>query len=319
MNSPITYSVYVKSITFEANNVLAYELRPVKDVKLPVFCAGAHIDLIIEGVTPRSYSLLNDPRETNRYVIAVAKDPKSRGGSRLIHEKLRTGDRLQVSAPKNYFPLTEGAHRTTLIAGGIGITPLWSMAQRLNALGAPWDLFYFARDRESAALLERIEQTSGTGHLHLNLALDVEATIERIQAIFAEDDGERHYYCCGPSGMLEAYKAAAAKIPSERVHYESFAPMQEANTAGGYDVSLARTGKTLMIQEGQTLLDALCEAGVEVMNSCREGICGACEVRVLAGIPDHRDSILSHAEREANKTMFVCCSGSKSPNLILDL
>ncbi|MCY1538812.1 Phenoxybenzoate dioxygenase subunit beta [compost metagenome] len=119
--------------------------------------------------------------------------------------------------------------------------------------------------------------------------------------------------------MLEAYKAAAAKIPSERVHYESFAPMQEANTAGGYDVSLARTGKTLMIQEGQTLLDALCEAGVEVMNSCREGICGACEVRVLAGIPDHRDSILSHAEREANKTMFVCCSGSKSPNLILDL
>lgn len=319
MSAPNRHQVYVKSITHEADDVLAYELRACGEGELPPFTAGSHIDLVIDGIPLRSYSLLNDPAERHRYLIAVAKDPKSRGGSRLIHERLRCGDSLQISAPKNHFPLVDGAHRSVLIAGGIGITPLWSMAQHLSGKGAAWELHYFARNRCSAALLERMQDSIARGDSRLLLERDVEATLREIRDLFSADDGERHYYCCGPSGMIEAYKDLSRGIAGDRVHFESFVPLQEAATAGGYEVVLAKTGKTLSMEAGKSILDALGEAGVEVMSSCREGICGACEVRVIEGIPDHRDSILSDAEKQANKTMFVCCSGSRSPRLVLDL
>lgn len=319
MSAPNRHHVYVKSITHEADDVVAYELRACDEEELPPFTAGSHIDLIIDGIPLRSYSLLNDPAESRRYVIAVARDPKSRGGSRLIHETLRSGDTLQISSPKNHFPLVDGPHRSVLIAGGIGITPLWSMAQHLSGKGAAWELHYFARSHRNAALLERMQGGIECGDIHLLLARDVEATVRDIRALFGADDGERHYYCCGPSGMIEAYKALSQGIDGRRIHFESFVPLQEAATAGGYEVVLAKTGKTLSMEAGKSILDALGEAGVEVMNSCREGICGACEVRVIEGTPDHRDSILSDAEKQANRTMFVCCSGSRSPRLVLDL
>ncbi|MCY1416594.1 Phenoxybenzoate dioxygenase subunit beta [compost metagenome] len=206
-----------------------------------------------------------------------------------------------------------------LIAGGIGITPLWSMAQHLSGKGTAWELHYFARSHRNAALLERMQGDIERGDIHLLLARDVETTVSDIRALFGADAGERHYYCCGPSGMIEAYKALSQGIDGHRIHFESFVPLQEAATAGGYEVVLAKTGKTLSMEAGKSILDALGEAGVEVMNSCREGICGACEVRVIEGTPDHRDSILSDAEKQANRTMFVCCSGSRSPRLVLDL
>ena len=318
MSSPTTYSVYVKSITHEAEQVLAFDLRPTEGVELPRFTAGAHIDVIIEGMPIRSYSLLNSADEANRYVIAVAKDPQSRGGSRFLHEQLRCGAKIQVGAPRNLFPLEEDARETILVAGGIGITPLWSMAQRLESLGRTWKLYYFAREAKFASLLEHI-RTADQCNVELLYGLPPEKTVEKLNDIFAEDAQGRHYYCCGPTGMLEAYKAAATSVESERVHFESFVPTHEMSTEGGYEVCLSKSGKTFTVEAGQSLLDAILSSGVDVMNSCREGICGACEVQVFEGEPDHRDSILSDSERAAGKSMFVCCSGSKSPRLVLDL
>ena len=154
---PNTIQVYIKSVTHEADGVLAYELKGLEGVTLPAFTPGAHIDVMAEGIPLRSYSLLNDPSERNRYVIAVAKDPNSRGGSIMIHERLRPGDRLQVSEPRNLFPLAEGEHRSVLIAGGIGITPLWCMAQYLNSKKMDWELHYFARSVNHAALIDAMQ------------------------------------------------------------------------------------------------------------------------------------------------------------------
>lgn len=321
MSSQNSFSVYVKSVIHEAHDILSYEFLPLPEAgaELPPFAAGAHIDLIIEGAPLRSYSLLNSQSDKNRYVIAVAKDPKSRGGSRLIHEKLHCGDQIKVSAPKNCFELYEGGGKAILLAGGIGITPIWSMAQRLENLAINWELHYFARGRESAALLDRLESSFKYGEVHLHFAQSVDETVSTISSLLSAGDDDTHFYCCGPSGMLNSYLEASKAVPSVRVHYESFVPLQEASTGGGFEVHLARSGKTVSVVEGQSVLDALGQAGVEVMNSCREGICGACEVQVLEGQPDHRDSILSEYERSSNKTMFVCCSGSKSPRLVLDL
>lgn len=316
-----TYQVYIKSITHEAEGVLAFELRGVDGVSLPPFTAGAHIDVIADAIPLRSYSLLNAPSDTDRYVIAVAKDPKSRGGSIKIHEQLRPGHRIEVSAPRNLFRLAQGRHRSVLIAGGIGITPIWCMAQHLQEQGAEWEMHYFARTANHAALLDAMQQHVNNERVNLFFAYDVQATIDHIRDLFSRDDGVQHYYCCGPAGMIDAYtdQAETFSIPSQRVHFESFIPTQKAATSGGYEVVLAKTGKTLQMTAGKSILDALTENGVEVTNSCREGICGACEVPVLEGTPDHRDSILSDSERSAGKTIFVCCSGSKTSRLVLDL
>ncbi|KQQ60199.1 hypothetical protein ASF84_05725 [Pseudomonas sp. Leaf127] len=318
MQASMLYPVYVKSITHEAEQVLAFDLRPVSGIELPPFTAGAHIDVVIEGMPTRSYSLLNHPDDKNRYVIAVARDPASRGGSRYLHERLRCGATLQVGAPRNLFALDPAACATVLIAGGIGITPLWSMAQQLESQGKPWTLYYFARESRHAALLERIDAAS-RNNVELLYALTPEQTMATLRGIFAADASQRHYYCCGPAGMLKAYKEAAAEVDSTRVHFESFVPTHEMASEGGYEVHLARSGKTLAVDKGQSLLEAMLASGIEVMNSCREGICGACEVAVLEGEPDHRDSILSDDERQAGKSMFVCCSGSKSSRLVLDI
>jgi len=319
MNSVSKHSVYVKSVRHEAESILSFELLPGPGAALPAFTAGSHIDLFIPGVPTRSYSLLNDQSESNRYEVAVAKDSKSRGGSKLLHERLRAGDRFEVSDPKNLFPLNEASELSVLIAGGIGITPLWSMAQRLESLQANWKLVYFARSRESAALLDRMDKAFRYGHVELHLGYGAAETAASIAELFSQDAAATHYYCCGPSGMLETYKNAAVSIPNDRVHYESFVPLHDASTEGGFEVVLAKAGTVVKVQSGQSVLDALAEVGIEVMNSCREGICGACEVVVLDGTPDHRDSILSESEKASNKSMFVCCSGSKTPRLVLDL
>lgn len=319
MNSQKNFPVYVKSVTHEAEDILSFELRPIGDAELPKFTAGAHIDLIIDGVPERSYSLLNSQDDVGKYVVAVAKNINGRGGSKLIHEKLRSGDRLLVSAPKNLFQLYEGGGQAVLIAGGIGITPIWCMAQRLESLSIKWELNYFARGPESAALLEQLQKPFKFGNIRLHFAKTVDETLSEITGLFSNGDDTTHYYCCGPSGMLNAYLEIAKDICTSRIHYESFVPLQEASTDGGFEVHLARSGKILTVSQGQTLLDAIEHAGVQVMNSCREGICGACEVQVLEGTPDHRDSILSESERSNNKSMFVCCSGSKTPKLVLDL
>jgi tetrachlorobenzoquinone reductase len=314
----MTLSLLLKSITFEAEEIISLDLRPAAAAPLPPFTAGAHIDLTLGNGLTRSYSLANPQSETHRYVVAVQNDAASRGGSRFIHEALRVGQVLPASEPRNNFPLVEDAAETILFAGGIGITPLWCMAQRLHALGRPWRLYYAVRSRARAAFLDRIAALQPAA-LHPHADDEEGGRVFDFAPVIGEVRPGTQLYCCGPLPMLAAFEAATASLPPEIVHTEHFSPKAPAVAKGGYEIVLARRGVTLLVLEGNTILDTLRDNGIEVPHSCLEGVCGTCETTVLGGVPEHRDSVLTARERESNRTMIICCSGSRSDRLILDL
>ena len=317
-----TLQVRVRAVTYEAEGILGFELVPLPPATaLPGFTAGAHVDLHLPGGLVRSYSLLNDPQETHCYRIGVNKDANSRGGSRYLHETLRAGAILTIGAPRNNFPLAEDAPFNVFIAGGIGITPMLGMIARARALNTPWRLHYAARTRQNAGFLDALTrcQNQPGSEVHLNFDQEPGGNMLDLHAVVKAMPEGAHVYCCGPVPMLEAFEKATAHLPPGRVHREYFAARQAAATGGGYSVELARSRKTLEVQPGQSILDCLIQAHVEPLYSCREGVCGTCEVRVLEGTPDHRDLVLSDAEKSANDRMMVCCSGARSPRLVLDL
>ena len=311
----------VRALTWEAEGILGIELVPLqRDAVLPAVQAGAHIDVHLKGSLVRSYSLLDEPGECRRYCIAVNKDAKSRGGSRWLHESLRPGDVLEVSAPRNHFALDESAPASVLIAGGIGITPLLAMARRLTALGRPWVLHHAVRSRAHAAFAETLRALAESGHGKVHWHFDDEAGgVLDVAAIVAVLPGGAHVYCCGPQPMLAAFEVATAALPRERVHLEYFAAKDAPATQGGFTVKLHQSGRNVPVAPGQTILAALQAAGIEPLYSCGEGVCGTCQVAVLAGTPDHRDLVQSDAEKAANTHIMICCSGSKTPELELDL
>lgn len=308
------------TIRHEAEGVHSFEFRDAAGGQLPAFAPGAHIDVHLPTGTVRSYSLCNSSAETHRYVVAVARDARSRGGSTAMHDTLKVGQLLKIGAPRNHFPLNEQAGKTVLIAGGIGITPLWCMVQRLQALGRDWQLFYAARSRQHAAFLADLKalaaQQAGRVHLHF----DQESGPFDLGFVFnGQLPPDAHVYCCGPLPMLRAFEQATQGLPPEQVHLEYFQAKDAPVAAGGVEVELSRSKKIFFVAEGKTVLDAVLDAGVDVPYSCMEGICGSCEVTVIAGEPDHHDSVLSDQQKLSNKTMMICCSGAKSARLVLDL
>lgn len=314
--------VRVQAIRYEAEGILSFELCPTApDYELPAFTAGSHIDLHLPNGQIRSYSLLNAQGETHRYVIGVNKDPASRGGSRFMHDSVRPGDILTVGAPRNNFALDETAEHTVLIAGGIGITPLYGMIQRLEELGRSWQLHYATRARKHAAFLAPLHELASDrpGSLNLNFDQESGGRYLDLPGIIAAAPPGTHFYCCGPLPMLEAFEKTADQLPSERVHVEYFAAKDAADTSGGFIIELARSGEEIAVPAGQTILDVLIEAGHQPLYSCQEGICGTCEVKVLAGEPDHRDLVLSAKQQKENRSMMICCSGCKGERLVLDL
>jgi vanillate O-demethylase ferredoxin subunit len=313
--------VRVKRISYEAENVNSYELVALTGGDLVPFAAGCHIDLHLPNGMIRSYSLLNDQSERNRYVVAVNKDAASRGGSSFIHETVRVGDIINISHPKNNFVLQEDAAHSVLIAGGIGITPLLSMIRRLETLGRSWELFYAARTRVATAFLDELNSLRPCIHsnLHVNFDQEPPGRMLDLPSIVKDAPSNAHLYCCGPVPMLEAFEAATANRPGNHVHVEYFKAKEEPAAEGGFEVKLARSNRTIVVPAGKTILNALLDAGIAASYACTEGVCGTCETRVVEGIPDHRDAFLSKEEQAANKTMMICCSGSKSPTLALDL
>ncbi len=316
-----TLELRVKRISYEADRINSYELVAPAGGDLVPFTAGGHIDLHLSNGMIRSYSLVNDQRERHRYIIAVNKELAGRGGSQFVHDNLRVGDIVRVSKPSNNFALCEEAGHSLLIAGGIGITPLLSMARRLDALGRSFELVYAARTRSAAAFLDEIEALRSNGHIGVCLDFDDERSgrVFDLAAIARQAPAQAHLYCCGPQPMLEAFETATAGRPADHVHVEYFQAKDPPAIAGGFEVKLARSNRTIAVEAGKTILDALLDAGVAANHACSEGVCGTCETRVIDGIPDHRDQFLSKEEHAANKTMMICCSGAKSATLVLDL
>jgi tetrachlorobenzoquinone reductase len=313
--------VRVHAVTNVAESIRRYELHPVGATTFPVWMAGAHIDLeLLPGLT-RSYSLCSDPDNLQHYAIAVALEPVGRGGSRYLFEKVNVGDTLTISVPVNNFAMSKDPGLSVFIAGGIGVTPIWSMVQSLRRGSTPWVLHYAARNRARAAFVGDIElfarQHGGTVCTYfsedpLPCRLD-------LAQIFSAAPESAHFYCCGPLRLTDAFMGVARNRPQAQVHVEHFRGKMRRGVARTFSVVLARSGHQLLVPSGKTLLEVIESVGVSVPWSCREGVCGACELGVLAGTPDHHDHVLTDEERARGDRLLVCCSGALSPELVLDI
>ncbi len=314
---PEPFPVRVRRIEWEAEGVISVELQRPDGEPLPVFSAGAHIDIHLPNGLTRSYSLLSDQSDQQRYVVGVGLDAASRGGSTYMHSQLRAGQIIQITGPRNHFPLVEDAEKVVLIAGGIGITPLYAMMRRLRALNRNFELHYATRNRTRMAFLPQLQQL-GAVHPHCD---DERGGPLDLAAVIRQQPAGTHFYCCGPTPMLTAFEQATAGLPAETVHVEYFSPKPQDPNAetSTFTVVLARSGKEYVIPADKTILEVLTHQGMKLDSSCQDGICGTCETRVLEGLPDHRDSVLTKAEQEANKSMMICVSRCKGGRLVLDL
>ncbi|MEA2902805.1 MAG: tetrachlorobenzoquinone reductase [Alphaproteobacteria bacterium] len=308
--------VRLSAIRYAARDTNLYEFRRPDGKPLPAYEPGAHVDMHLPNGLLRNYSLIVARPEPGVYTFGIKRDPASRGGSRYVHDELRVGKTLKISAPRNNFPLKEDAGHTILLAGGIGITPIWCMVQRLVELGRPWQLYYSCRSRDDMAFLEALEAMSGPA-FHFD---DENAgKFLDVAGIVGAAPKYAHLYCCGPAPMLQAFETATANWPRGQVHVEYFTPKEAPARTGGFTVELARSGQEFFIPEGRTILEVLLDGGVDVDYSCELGICGACEQRVISGTPEHRDAILTEEEQAENKRIMICCAGCKSERLVLDL
>jgi len=311
--------VRVECRTDEAEGICSYELVSADGAPLPAFTAGAHIDVHVAPGLVRQYSLCNPPHERHRYVIGVLRDPASRGGSQAMHEQIRAGAKLTISAPRNHFPLVD-APRSVLLAGGIGITPLLAMAETLSAQGSQFELHYCTRSPERTAFRDRILSAAYAPQVRFYHDSTQELDLPALLAGLPRDS---HIYFCGPAGFIDHVKAtaAAAGWPHEQLHLEYFGAAAPVPQDGDqpFEVKLASSGKCYTIPAGVTVLKVLNDAGVFVPASCEQGVCGTCLTRVLDGVPDHRDLYLTEEEQAANDQFTPCCSRSRSATLLLDL
>lgn len=312
-------TVRIEAKTVVAQDICALTLVAADGGALPAFTAGAHLDVHLPGGIVRQYSLSNDPGESHRYVLGVLLDSQSRGGSRAVHELLVPGQTLQVSAPKNHFPLAAQARRSLLIAGGIGITPILAMARQLARQDADFEFHYAASSAERMAFSAEIAASAWASAAHFHVGddrLDVAALLA------AQQEGT-HAYVCGPKRLIDAVTDAAKRLgwANERVHHEFFVgaepPAPGENCA--FEIELAGSGRVISVPADQTAAQALIAAGVALLTSCEQGVCGTCLTRVLAGQPEHRDLYLTPEEQALNDQFTPCCSRSRSPRLVLDL
>ena len=304
------------AIRMAARDTNLYTLARAGGGALPGAMPGAHIGVILPSGIERQYSLIHYGPSFSEYTVGVKRDVNSRGGSLFMHDQLRVGMKVTLVPPRNNFPLKEDAELTVLLAGGIGITPIYCMVKRLVELNRPWQLHYSSRSRADAAFLDELSQY---GSCRFHFDDESAGKFLPVADIIAGTPKTAHLYCCGPGPMLASFEAATAGWPSEQIHVEYFTPKFAAAQGGGFIVELARSKRELTIPPGKSILQAVREAGIQVPHSCEEGVCGACETRVISGTPDHRDSILTDSERKESATMMICCSGSKTPRLVLDI
>ncbi|MEJ2593325.1 MAG: PDR/VanB family oxidoreductase [Candidatus Thiodiazotropha sp.] len=314
--------VVVVKKTRETEDIVSLELARPDGLALPAFEPGAHIDVHLPNGLLRQYSLCNHPGETHRYLIAVLKEPDSRGGSVALHEQVEVDDRLQISEPRNLFPMAEHAERTLLFAGGIGITPLLGMAHALSDAKADFELHYSARSRNGMAFAERIMDSAFADRVTFHISAEGQSHRLDADALLATPRPGTHLYVCGPARFMD-YVLDSAKAngwPSEQVHREYFSAAPVDHTQdGSFEVEIKSTGEVIAIPADRSALHVLEEAGFDIPMSCEEGVCGTCLTRVLAGEPDHRDLFMTDEEHALNDQFTPCCSRARSGRLLLDL
>lgn len=325
LNLPGTLRLQVRAIRLEAQGIHSFELADPGGALLPEVQAGAHVDvhlphLPVPGLV-RSYSLAGDPADRHRWLLGVLREPQGRGGSRAMHESVRVGDLLQLSAPRNAFALHAGAQHAVLIAGGIGITPLKSMVHSLRAQGASFELHACARSPAHAAFARELQALVPPGSLHWHFDGGEPARGLDLAALLRDVQPGTHLYACGPAGLMKAFAAASSHWPAGTVHVEHFKPPEPKPAAAapavqGFEVRLARSGLSVQVAPDQSIVRAIELAGLRVPTSCLSGLCGACKVDVLEGEVEHNDCILS--DEDHARCMTLCVSRAKSPSLVID-
>jgi vanillate O-demethylase ferredoxin subunit len=314
-------AVKVLRKTQEALDIASFELARPDGAALPAFSAGSHIDVQVPGGLTRQYSLCNDAAEQHRYRIAVLRDANSRGGSAGMHGAVKEGDTLLISEPRNHFPLVH-AQRTLLLAGGIGVTPLLSMAQRLATLGADFTLHYSTRSAERTAFRDEIAASAYADRVQFHFDDGDAAQKLQLRDLLAKPDAGTHVYVCGPAGFIAWVVDTAKELgwPPEQVHLEYFgAAPQETAGDGAFQVKIASSGASYEVAADQTVVQALQAHGIEILTSCEQGVCGTCITRVLQGECDHRDLYFTDEEKAKHDQFTPCCSRAKSAVLVLDL
>lgn len=314
-------SVKVVRKTREALDIAGFELAALDGAPLPPFSAGAHIDVHVCDGLVRQYSLCNDPRETHRYLIGVLRDPYSRGGSAAMHGGIHEGDVLRISAPKNHFPLVPAA-RSLLFAGGIGVTPILCMAERLAHAGADFAMHYCSREPARTAFHERILASPFAGQVQFHFDTGAASQKLDLRALIAVPDPDTHLYVCGPGGFIEHVLNTAKGLGwgSAQIHFEYFAAKaQDSSADAAFEVTIASSGKTFAVPADRSVVAVLADNGIDVPTSCGEGVCGTCITRVLDGVPVHRDAYFTDEEKARNDQFTPCCSRSLSKRLVLDL
>ncbi|MBL1098387.1 oxidoreductase [Streptomyces sp. 205] len=309
--------VIVRSRRAESDGVLSLEFGLASGEPLPAWAPGAHIDVVLPNGLVRQYSLCGPVDDRTTWRIGVLREPRSRGGSEWIHDHAHEGAELRIRGPRNNFPL-HSVPRYVFIAGGIGISPLLPMIAEADAEGADWALYYSGRSRGSMAFLDELKAYGDRVTVQPS---DEPGTLD-LAAILGEPTPSTLVYCCGSVGLIEAVESGCAAWPSGSLHVERFADAVPAAATGAdqpIEVECRRSGITLTVPADVSILKAVEDAGLWVLSSCQEGICGSCETEVLEGEVDNRDSLLTAEERAANDTMMICVSRVKGSRLVLDL
>lgn len=323
MSSTSTLSVRVARKVTVATDICTLELVAEQGgASLPGFSAGSHVDVHLPGGLTRQYSLCNDPQENHRYLIGVLRDPASRGGSQAVHDTVQEGQVLQISAPKNHFPLAHEAKRSLLLGGGIGITPILCMAERLAVMGADFELHYCTRSPDRTAFRERIVASSFANQAQFHFDDGAPEQKLNLATLLSAPQAGTHLYVCGPKGFMDAVLKTARdkEWPEGQLHYEFFAAeVAKSDADAAFEIKLASSGRVIPVAKDQTVTKALSAAGVEIQTACEQGVCGTCLTRVLEGVPDHKDQYLTPEEQAANDQFLPCCSRAKTACLVLDL
>nr|WP_174772114.1 PDR/VanB family oxidoreductase [Paraburkholderia sp. SG-MS1] len=315
-------TVQVSGKWVEAQDICGFELRNPDGTSLPAFTAGSHIDVHLPGGLVRQYSLCGDPGSADRYEVAVLRDAGGRGGSIAIHDLVHVGDFLQVSVPRNHFAIEQNATRHLLLAGGIGVTPILSMAEYLSSRGESFDMHYCTRSESRTAFIARISESDFCDRVQFHYDNGDASQRFDLTSTLTEEQESTHLYVCGPRGFMDGVLSAARAQgwTEDRLHYEFFSgTVTKLEGDAPFQVRLASSGAVVDVPAGSTVVEALATHGVEILTSCEQGVCGTCLTRVLEGQPDHRDSYLTEEERASGDQFMPCCSRSKSTLLVLDL